>query len=265
MGMTLQLALPEESLGDAGFLDLLAPCSLITRFQPIVDARSSRGRIWAVECLTRGPEGTPFAQAGALFAEARRRGLEPEIDRACVSAALSTVAQAGVPFDLFLNVHPETLRRDRGFVEFLSAAARRAAVASERLTIEVIEYGRDVVDHALHVALNRLRALGVRIALDDFGVDAANDRLLRTCAFDFAKVDGTLIRGARQSSLTRRRLGALVDRIVASGATVIAEGLEAEADAVAVAGLGIPLAQGHLLGRPVSAEMLALAAPEGPQ
>ena len=260
--VTARAVYSRSPLTNRDFLRLLAPGGLIVRFQPIVAAPRQGRRIRAVECLTHGVASSGYADAGVLFAEARYRGLEAEIDRACVSTMFDALARRPVPFDLFLNVHPETLRRDGGFAGFLALAAQRATVASSRLTVELLEFGREVVDAALRRGVDSLRALGVRIALDDFGTSPADDQMLRFVAPDFAKVDGALIRGARQPGDLRRRVAALVSRTTASGATPIAEGLEVEADAVAVAELGIPLAQGHLLGRPVGLETLALAVPE---
>ena len=249
---------PDPELMDQEFLNVcLVPGALSTRFQPIVSLQLGEPAVWALECLTRGSLGTPYEAADVLFSQARRLNLEPEIDRACIATAFETVAAAGLEHDLFVNAHPVTLQRDRSFARFLRQTADRCGIRLGRVTIELVERGRGEVDAPLLHGLHRLRATGVRIALDDFGTGMADHVVLRDCAPDYVKIDGTLLRAARRSRAERQLLESVVSGCVARGAEPIAEGIEDVWDLEMATGGGIALAQGYFLGRPVTADAVA--------
>src|SRR5262245_39818253 len=114
---------------DEAFVNVcLLPGALVTHFQPIVNLQLGRPALWALECLTRGPAGSRYESADVLFSQARALNLEPEVDRACIATALETVSAAELPHRLFINVHPATLERDRGFGRFLATTARRCGI-----------------------------------------------------------------------------------------------------------------------------------------
>ena len=249
---------PDAGPMDQEFLNVcLVAGALSTRFQPIVSLQLGEPAVWALECLTRGAAGTPYEAADCLFSEARRLNLEPEIDRACIATALETVAATGLQHDLFINAHPATVQQDRSFARFLRQTADRCGVRLGRITVELVERGRGEVDTALLHGLHRLRAAGVRIALDDFGTGMADHVVLRDCAPDFVKIDGTLFRAARRSRAERQLLESVVSGCVARGAEPIAEGIEDVWDMEMATAGGITLAQGYFLGRPVTAEAVA--------
>jgi len=231
--------------------------ALRTQFQPIVSLHLGRPAVWALEVLTRGPVGSRYEAADVLFGQARQLNLEPEVDRACIATALEAVSEANLTHNLFINAHPATLQRDRGFARFLSQTARRCGVCLDRITIELVERGRNGVDLALQSGLAALRDLGVRFALDDFGTGLADHAVLVECSPDYVKIDGALFRAARRSRAERQLLESVVKSCAARGAEPIAEGIEDVWDLeMAVAG-GIALAQGYFLGRPVSAAAVA--------
>ena len=236
---------------DQEFLNVcLVPGALQTQFQPIVNLELGRPSLWALECLTRGPSGSPHESAEVLFTHARRLNLEAEIDRACIATALETANAGGLAQRLFVNVHPVTLERDRDFARFLAFTARRCDITLDRIVVEVIERGRNSVGDELLNGLASLRAVGVRIALDDFGTGLADHAVLRDCAPDYLKIDGALFRAARRSRAERQLLESVVHTCAARGSAPIAEGIEDVWDLdMAVAG-GITLAQGFFLGRP---------------
>jgi len=233
------------------FVDaVLTPGAIATLFQPIVYLGGQVSEVWAVECLTRGRADTMFGDADALFRRARRENLEVEVDRACVATALETAQRRRVQTNLFLNVHPETLRRDARFPAFLAATAERCRVALTRVTLELVEYGRHLVDGALRRALGSLRASGARIALDDFGRGPCDHQMLRDCQPHFLKLDGHLLRAARRFPAERRLVAAVLDAVRDRGIVPIAEGIEQPADLDLARTMGVRLVQGYLIAGP---------------
>jgi EAL domain-containing protein (putative c-di-GMP-specific phosphodiesterase class I) len=229
---------------------VLTPGAISTLFQPIVNLADPMGEVWAVECLARGPSRSTYDEAETLFRLARRENLEVEIDRACVATALETAQRRRLAVPLFLNVHPETLRRDPRFPAFLAATAERCRVSLTRVTLELVEYGRHLVDGALRRALASLRDLGARIAMDDFGRGPCDHQMLRDCQPHFLKLDGHLWRAARRLPAERRLVAAVLDAVRDRGITPIAEGIEQSLDLDLARSMGVALVQGYLIARP---------------
>jgi EAL domain-containing protein (putative c-di-GMP-specific phosphodiesterase class I) len=234
---------------------VLEPGALHTVFQPILRC-GARGRtLHAFECLTRGPTGTPYVDAPALFGAARQWHLEAELDRACVVTALRTVADYSISSALFINVHPCTLMSDFMFPARLVAIASQYSIPPSRLTVEVIEHGRDWDTRSLMVGVQTLRRLGVRVALDEFGAAPTDAHALAApCRPDVVKFDERLFGGAEEGTMERRRLTAFVEEARRDGIQVIVERVDGEADLLLASRLGIDLAQGHFLHRPLPPE-----------
>jgi two-component system CheB/CheR fusion protein len=103
--------------------------------------------------------------------------------------------------------------------------------------------------------LGRLRVAGARLSLDDFGSGYSSVTHLQAFAFDEVKIDrGFVIHTDEGSASTL--VTAMVAMAHALGATTVAEGIEQEAQAVAVAALGVDVLQGYLTGRPMPASTL---------
>ena len=130
-------------------------------------------------------------------------------------------------------------------------------VPPDRIVVEILEGAVAAHPDRLATALNRLRDRGVRIALDDFGSALSNLDRLALLRPDIVKIDRTLCTAAAYRQ--RAILSGLVAIAEALSATLIAEGMETEADIAAMRDLGIPLGQGYALGRPAPAEDWATA------
>jgi EAL domain-containing protein (putative c-di-GMP-specific phosphodiesterase class I) len=147
---------------------------------------------------------------------------------------------------LALNLSPEAL------VELAHRANLREDLPLGQLVIEVTEHS--VVDSyaALHRELGPLRARGLRIAVDDAGAGYASLRHVLELRPDFIKVDRSLIHGISDDHARRVAVSAFLSLALDLGATVVAEGVEREADLTTVGELGLHAVQGFLLGRPTS-------------
>ncbi len=248
---------PPLSLADV----IQTPGALRTVFQPIVRCRDGSWSLHALECLTRGPNGSPYADATVLFAATRACHLEAMMDRACVTTALETAAHCGIKSPLFVNVSPVTLMSDRSFPDFLATTAAGNGVDWRRVTVEVVEQERDCDKKALAPALRSLRELGVHVALDDFGSIKKDSQPLERCQCnpDIVKLDGRLFREACHRASTRQRLVAVVEQVRHIGLEVVAEGIEGDAELQLAACVGIELVQGYHVCHPLAGEFAARA------
>ena len=105
--------------------------------------------------------------------------------------------------------------------------------------------------------LGRLRALGARIAIDDFGSGYSSLNYVRSLPIDIVKIDRAFVTQIDTDERNRQ----IVEVITALAATLqlstVAEGVESATEAAALRRLGCDLAQGYHLGRPMAAADIA--------
>jgi EAL domain-containing protein (putative c-di-GMP-specific phosphodiesterase class I) len=210
-------------------------------FQPIVDLDT--GLTVGFEALTR------FAGGDApdkVFAEAAKVGLGADLEAATLTAAVRDAARLPAHAWLALNVSPT----------FLGESARLISILAHRtrpITVEITEH--QVIDDygPIHAAM---AALGpdIRLAVDDAGAGIANFRHLVELRPALVKIDAGLIRGVNADVARQAVVVGLVHFAEVSGAFVLAEGIETEAEQETVQRLGVTLGQGYRLGRPAMVE-----------
>ena len=125
-----------------------------------------------------------------------------------------------------------------------------AARACPRLVVELTEHV-PVEDYgALEAAVSTLRARGLRLAVDDTGAGYAGFRHLLGLRPEIVKLDLSLTQGIDGDPVRRALASALVRFTADTGAHLIAEGIETEAELGTLRDLGVEWGQGFLLGRP---------------
>ena len=101
--------------------------------------------------------------------------------------------------------------------------------------------------------MSRLRALGVRFSLDDFGTAHAGLSYLRRFPFDTIKIDKSFVQDTVEQPEARAIVTAVLGIAAALHLGVVAEGVETEAQMAEMRRLGCPHVQGYLTGRPLRA------------
>ena len=210
-------------------------------FQPIVELGS--GGVVGAEALTRF-EMSPVRPPDVWFAEAWEVGLGVELEMAALRSALGQLSRLPSGLYLSLNASPETMMSSE-FREAVSGAP------GERVVLELTEH--DSVDdyEALETTVNKLRSDGVRLAVDDAGAGVSSFRHILNLHPDIIKLDIALTRGI-DGDPARRALGSamLAFGLDAYDASIVAEGIETEAEFRTLRGLGCRFGQGYYLGRP---------------
>ena len=211
-------------------------------FQPIVALSS--GAVVGVEALARFAH-EPVRPPDEWFAEARELGFGERLELLCVEQALTIVER--LPDDCFIsvNVSPDTAMSGE-LVSVLDA------VPGERVVLELTEHD-EISDYEwLRPFLDRHRARGVRIAVDDAGAGYAGLQHILSLTPDILKLDRQLIRGI-DTDIARRALArCLVDFAGEIGAAVLAEGISEVGELDVLRGVGVALGQGYYLGRPAA-------------
>jgi diguanylate cyclase (GGDEF)-like protein len=217
-------------------------------YQPIVSL--STGRPIGFEGLVRPLAGTGFANAGSLFTAAEVADRIVELDMAAIEVITSRVGRLEAGQYLGLNLSPRTLETEQFHVGEIVGILRRSGLDARQVVIELTE--REAIEDLVRLRSNleRVRAAGFRVAADDVGAGNAGLRLLSEIAFDVVKVDLSLVQKGVLQESSLAVLRGLREMARRSGATVVAEGVETPEQLVALRGLGIPAAQGYLLGRP---------------
>ena len=120
------------------------------------------------------------------------------------------------------------------------------------LILELTESAKLAESGSGQATLRELQNMGVRIALDDFGIGFSSLALLRNFPFDFMKIDRTFV--SSKTDADRDVLRSLVQLGHSLGMMVVAEGIEDPEVLDQLRQLGCDVAQGYLLGRPGPAD-----------
>ncbi|WP_072805220.1 EAL domain-containing protein [Rhodococcoides yunnanense] len=231
---------------------LVAIEQMIPSFQPVVSLLS--GRVIGVEALARWPTVVGVDPA-EVFALARTRGVVADIDFACRSAAVKEARSSQFSRDLtlFLNYEPSGIGDLARTEEHLDALG-----GDLNVVLEITERGLDSVHDGLRSMVGAARRRGFAIALDDVGANPSTLSALSVVEPDIVKLDARILRRPR-SLRSRRTLRAVRAFVAATGATVLAEGIESERDRLRAVELGATLGQGWFFGAAVDSSSLGLS------
>lgn len=212
---------------------------LVMFAQPIVELAT--GSVVAYEMLARFP--TIGRGPGEVFAEARELGIGVDLELRAVELVCEVATHLRAGRRLAVNVSPDVIEDER-FVSCLAASA------PERLVVEVTEHAKVCDYPSLRAAIERVKSLGVRIAVDDVGTGFSGLEQILRLSPDLLKLDGALVRDVDCLADKRAMVAALVAFAGQVGASVVAEQVETAAELDVLCGLGVTHAQGYHLGRP---------------
>jgi EAL domain-containing protein (putative c-di-GMP-specific phosphodiesterase class I) len=245
-------------MSDSALLDqVLKPGGLSVLFQPVVALHRDGGTLHSLECLVRGPRDSTLESPSVLFEYARRKRATAKVDRAAVAASLRAIGPLPAKPRISLNVHAATLAEDADFPAFLGKTAATHGVPVSGLTLEIVEGAPRYDGLRLRSACDRLRSLGIQVALDDIGARESNLRMAIDCRPDYFKTDHYLVRDAHADAWRKAILESIVHLASRLGVRVIAEGVTQFAELSLVVSLGIDLVQGYLISPPLPLEWLA--------
>jgi EAL domain-containing protein (putative c-di-GMP-specific phosphodiesterase class I)/GGDEF domain-containing protein len=244
-----------HSLGDE-LRAMIAEDRLKPHYQAILDLRS--GKMHGFEGLIRGPSDSLLHAPQNLFKVALLTGQLVDLEAACCRVLLRGFHASGQPQKLFLNVSPGSLSDPQIDALFRAEAIREAGFSPDRIVIELTENQATYDFDQLVQTANQFRKLGYRIAMDDLGEGFSSLRLWSELRPEYVKIDKHFINGVSQDPVKHQFLRSLRDIAAKTGALVVAEGIELEADLALVQDLGLDLGQGYLFGRPVPTPQPAL-------
>jgi EAL domain-containing protein (putative c-di-GMP-specific phosphodiesterase class I) len=214
-------------------------------YEPVVEAESRKVAFY--ECLmrVRRHDGR-IAHANEIIPVAERVGLVRMLDHRVLELVVNELA-AAPDLKASVNVSPASTV-DPDWWAGLGALLRANTSAAARLTIEITETAaiHDIDDTRGFVT--RVKDLGCRIAIDDFGAGNTSFRNLRKLGVDIVKIDGAFVQNLMKSSDDRAFVQTLIDLSRRLGLKTVAEWVQDEEAARLLAGWGCDYLQGALIG-----------------
>ena len=141
-------------------------------------------------------------------------------------------------------------------MSYLKSLADDWGIASERLTVELIEHAPFWDVAGIWRAIDELRTYSMRLAVDDVGAGQSNYNMILDCCPDALKVDSYVVRGCHADQHRVAVLESIATLAHRFGCQIVAEGIEEAADLKVLLGMGINLIQGYMLARPMSVQNL---------
>ncbi|WP_106514545.1 putative bifunctional diguanylate cyclase/phosphodiesterase [Allosphingosinicella deserti] len=184
---------------------------------------------------------------------AETTGLIESIGLWVADQAFATAATWDPAISLSLNLSPIQFRR-AGTASDLIACASRHGLAADRLEFEVTESATLLGSHRDEVlrGLQMLQASGARIVMDDFGTGHSSLSNLKEFPFDKLKIDRSFVAAMRDDKSSASIVKATIGLGKSLGVTIVAEGVETQAQLEALRRLGCHQVQGYLIGRPAA-------------
>ncbi|HHJ14302.1 MAG TPA: EAL domain-containing protein [Gammaproteobacteria bacterium] len=229
-------------------------------YQPIVSLCGDSGvREVHYEFLLRmlDPQGQEVPPMAFLPA-AERYHMMPDIDRWVIQAVMRLLADSPrVPERgrLLINLSGTSLA-DPGFVDCLVQHLEQAVLPPSRFCFEITESSAISNLRLIGEAIRRLRGMGCRFTLDDFGSGLSAFGYFKEMEVDYIKIDGGLVRNMLESDIDAAMVRAINDIGHAVGVQTIAEFIETPAIQERLVMLGVDFGQGHAIARPRPADEL---------
>jgi EAL domain-containing protein (putative c-di-GMP-specific phosphodiesterase class I) len=213
-------------------------------FQPIADIATRK--VFAYEALARGKGGE---SAASVFAAVPERELHA-FDHAARMAAVTLAARLGLEERISLNVLPGSIESMPGSLDLVLENAVARGLSPNQIVLEITEGEAVQRPKEFTRLLDRFRAQGVRMAIDDFGAGYSGLNLLAYFQPDLIKLDMHLVRDIDRAGPRQAIARAVLQVCDDLGIEVIVEGVETPGEYAWFRRVGVRLFQGYLLGRP---------------
>ncbi|ADH85048.1 putative bifunctional diguanylate cyclase/phosphodiesterase [Desulfurivibrio alkaliphilus] len=228
--------------------------SFALEFQPIVRARD--GACCHYEALIRLLENGKMYSPGEFIPSAERMGLIHQLDLWVVEAAVDRLAampltEGQEPIRLSINLSAYALRNPV-LMPLLERKLEMTGLSPRRLMFEITETTAVTQLKQARELVERMRSLGCRFALDDFGSGFSTFNYLKHFPVDMLKIDGSFVVNMLKNPTDELLVRSMVELAHSLDKQVIAEFVEDEATARRLREIGVDYLQGFYLGRPQS-------------
>ena len=226
-------------------------------YQPKLDLATRQ--IIGAEALARWthPEKGPIAATEFVAAAEQHDRIgkltDFVLDKAVAAGA--SIARQGRDFNIAVNLSARLLA-DRNFTLRLSALLARHGLEARHLTLELTETAAIIGSGEAVDMLARLRELGINIAIDDYGTGLSTLDYLKKVPAGEIKIDQSFVKAMCDNRSDRLMVQSTIALAHSLGRKVVAEGVEEREVLEALTEMGCDIAQGYVIGRPMSLESL---------
>jgi len=226
---------------------------LTLAYQPLIDA--STHALTGVEALVRWNRPGHGPVSPELFIPiAETSGLIESLGLFVLRKACETAKQ-WPELNMSVNVSPGQFRNP-AFTDYVRYVLKQTEIEAGRITLEITEGYMIQNPQRTRQSIERLKGLGVKVALDDFGSGFSSIGYLRQFGFDRIKIDRSLVMGVSEDRRQREMLQATVALARSLDIPVTAEGIETEEQAIAMRLFGCDCLQGYLFGKPMTSDLI---------
>ena len=223
----------------------------IFEFQPIHSLTNMQTTLY--ECLIRmrGEDGTIY-YPNDFIPVAEKMGLIHQIDFWVINHAFDILKTTKSNFSVTINLSGNIFSDQRLF-ELVQRKIKETGVNPQRIVLEITETTAVSNFELAKAGVNKLRSLGCRFALDDFGAGFSSYSYLKHFAVDILKIDGSFISNLVNDSVDQLLVKSMVEIAHNLEKTVVAEFVEDEQTQNLLRSYGVDYIQGYLIGRPQAA------------
>uniref|UniRef100_A0A9E8CU30 GGDEF domain-containing phosphodiesterase n=1 Tax=Bosea sp. NBC_00436 TaxID=2969620 RepID=A0A9E8CU30_9HYPH len=232
---------------------------LFVEYQPQV--RLKDGHVVGVEALVRWRHPRHgIVPPGDFIPVAEDCGLIVRIGQvvlwqSCRQLAAWTRAFPGRPLAMTVNVSPRQFAEPAFFTELRQVLAE-TGIDPTALCLEITESAMMSATDEVVCLLDRIKELGVYIAIDDFGTEHSSLSRLRDMPAEVLKIDRSFVDGLSSEPGDTAIVSSILSLAFAMGKHTIAEGVEKHEQAAMLLRMGCEVAQGYFFSRPVAAERI---------
>ncbi len=219
---------------------------IIPYFQPILEVKSDK--IQKYEVLARGVYNREIISPYFFLGPAMRLGLISSVTRIIINKSFAFFEKNNYEFSI--NIAERDLH-ERYLCEFLEIKLKKYSIEPSRVTLEILESVTTTLHHdRIMDEILKLKKMGFKIAVDDFGTENANFSRLMEIDFDYIKFDGVFIRGIDKNEKLQMIVKSIVQLANALGIETVAEYVENQSIYKIVKDCGVSYMQGYYLGKP---------------
>ena len=219
---------------------------IVPYFQPILESKSNK--IIKFEVLARGIYKGKVIIPFYFIEPATRLGLISAITRIMIQKSFQHFSTNS--FEFSLNISERDLH-EAYLYDYLKERAKAFGIDPSRVTLEILESVTTGLHHEeITEQINKIKSLGFKVAIDDFGTENANFSRLMHINFDYIKLDGTFMKNIDKSQRQQLIVKSIVELAKVLGIETIAEFIENETVCHIARDCGVDMLQGYYLGKP---------------
>ncbi|HEY0829047.1 MAG TPA: GGDEF domain-containing protein [Bacilli bacterium] len=230
------------------FNDILANQKVSTVFQPIVSLYDAG--IFGYEALTRGPVDSCFHSPLALFEFAEQEGSVYELDKMVREKAIQGCQFLKKDQRIFINIPAHIINDPQFTTGHTQTILQQYGLSPTNVVLEITERSSIIDFPTVKKILEHYRNQGYQIAIDDAGAGYSSLQAIAELQPDFIKIDRSLICDIHKDKIKENILKTMITFAQKMNIHIIAEGIEQMDELEKLIRMGIPYAQGYLLGRP---------------